>query len=151
MVLVMGSDHAGFCLKKHLKPVIGSWGHVIKDLGCFSEDRVDYPEVAYEVAQAILNREADLGLLICGTGQGMAMAANKIPGIRAAACQEVYSARAAREHNDANVLALGARVIGVGTAELIVWEFINGGFAGGRHQQRVDLIARIENHYLKRG
>ncbi|MGE5404782.1 MAG: ribose 5-phosphate isomerase B [Candidatus Saccharibacteria bacterium] len=150
MILAVGSDHAGFGLKKHLIKVLENWGYGVKDLGCFSEESVDYPSIAEAVAMAVKRGEARFGLLVCGTGQGMAMAANKIPGIRAAVCQEVFSAGAAREHNDANILAMGARVIGQGTAELILKEFLNTEFAGGRHARRVDLISDIENKYLNK-
>ncbi|MGE5416760.1 MAG: ribose 5-phosphate isomerase B [Acidobacteriota bacterium] len=150
MIVAIGSDHAGFGLKKHLIQILEVWGHEIKDLGCFSEESVDYPSIAETVASAVNNGEVRFGVLVCGTGQGMAMAANKIPGIRAAVCQEVFSAGAAREHNDANILAMGARVIGWGTAELILREFINTEFAGGRHQRRIDLISAIENKYLNK-
>ncbi len=151
MLLVIGSDHAGYSLKEHLKPIIIGWGHEIKDVGCYSEASVDYPDIAEEVVLTVKNGQADLGLLVCGTGQGMAMVANKVPGIRAAVCNDGFSARAAREHNDANILALGARVVGPGVAELIVRGFIDARFSGGRHQKRVDLIKNIENKYLKQG
>ena len=151
MHLVIGSDHAGYALKEHLKPIITGWGHEVQDVGCHCESPVDYPVIAENVVLSIRNGQAELGLLVCGTGQGMAMAANKVPGIRAAVCSDGFSARAAREHNDANILALGARVVGSGLAELIVKQFLEASYSGGRHQRRLDLIRDIENKYLKTG
>lgn len=145
MNLVMGCDHAGYLLKEHLKKYLSGSGHTIIDDGCYSEDSVDYPNIAEKVASTLKSGQAELAVLVCGTGQGMAMTANKIRGIRAAVCSDVFSARAAREHNNANILALGARVIGQGTAEMLVDEFLQSQFAGGRHQRRVDLITAIEN------
>lgn len=141
----MGCDHAGYLLKEHLKKYLSGSGHTIIDDGCYSEDSVDYPNIAEKVASTLKSGQAELAVLVCGTGQGMAMTANKIRGIRAAVCSDVFSARAAREHNNANILALGARVIGQGTAEMLVDEFLQSQFAGGRHQRRVDLITAIEN------
>ena len=148
--IVMASDHAGYKLKKHLIEVVKSWGHEVCDVGCDSEESCDYPYFAEKAVFRILEKKADLGILVCGTGQGMAICANKFPGIRAAVCQEPYSARAAREHNDANILALGARIVGPGVAEMIVEHFLTARFAGGRHQQRIDLIGKIEDVYMKR-
>lgn len=145
MILVMGCDHAGYLLKEHLKKYLSDQGHEVIDEGCYSDDSVDYPDYAEKVAAALKAGQAELGILVCGTGQGMAITANKITGIRAAVCSEVFSARAAREHNNANILALGSRVIGPGTAELITMEFLQTPFAGGRHARRIDLITAIEN------
>jgi ribose 5-phosphate isomerase B len=149
MRLVIGSDHAGYALKEYLKPIIISWGHEVRDIGCHCEKPVDYPDIAEEVALTVKYGQAEAGLLFCGTGQGMAIAANKIPGIRAAVCNDEFSVRAAREHNDVNILALGARVVGSGVAEIIVKGFLESGFSGGRHQRRLDLIKNIEDKYLK--
>ncbi|MGE5543762.1 MAG: ribose 5-phosphate isomerase B [Bacillota bacterium] len=151
MHLVIGSDHAGYALKEYLKPIITGWGHEVRDVGCHGEEPVDYPDIAEKVVLAVKEGQADLGLLICGTGQGMAIAANKVPGIRAAVCNDEFSARAAREHNDVNILTLGARVVGPGVAESIVKGFLESDFSGGRHQRRLDLIKDIENKYLKQG
>jgi len=151
MRLVVGSDHAGYGLKEYLKPIIAGWGHEIRDVGCYCEAPVDYPGIAEEVVLHIKSGTADLGLLLCGTGQGMAIAANKVPGIRAAVCHDEFSARAAREHNNVNILALGARVVGSGVAESIVKSFLESKFAGGRHQRRLDLIKELEDKYLKQG
>lgn len=145
MILVMGCDHAGYLLKEHLKKYLSDQGHEVIDEGCYSDESVDYPDYAEKVAAALKAGQAELGILVCGTGQGMAITANKITGIRAAVCSEVFSARAAREHNNANILALGSRVIGPGTAELITKEFLQTPFAGGRHARRIDLITAIEN------
>jgi ribose 5-phosphate isomerase B len=151
MILAIGSDHAGYALKEYAKPLLQEWGHVIQDVGSHSEKPVDYPVIAEQVALLIKEEKADIGILFCGTGQGMAIVANKIPGIRAAVCDEAYSARVAREHNNANILALGSRVVGLGVAELILKVFLDSQFAGGRHQKRTDLIVEIENKYLKQG
>lgn len=151
MYLVIGSDHAGYALKEHLKPIIAGWGHEVRDVGCHCEEPVDYPDIAEQVVLGIKDGQAELGLLICGTGQGMAIAANKVPGIRAVVCNDEFSARAAREHNDATILAIGARVVGSGVAESIVKGFLESSYAGGRHQRRLDLITDIENKYLKQG
>lgn len=149
MLVAIGSDHAGFPLKEHLLRVLPDWGVEIEDYGCFSLESTDYPDLAEKVSLAVAQGRAVYGILVCGTGQGMAMTANRIPGIRAAVCQEVFSARAAREHNNANILAIGARVIGTGVAEMIVKEFLNVEFAGGRHQKRLDIMLDIENRHRK--
>lgn len=150
MILAIGSDHAGYQLKEHLKVLLTDLGYEISDYGTYSQDSTDYPLIAEKVALAVRDKKADFGLLVCGTGQGMAITANKVPGIRAAVCQDVFSARAAREHNNANILAIGARVVGLGVAETIVIEFIKAQFAGERHQKRVEIISEIEHKYLKR-
>ncbi|MBP5292624.1 MAG: ribose 5-phosphate isomerase B [Clostridia bacterium] len=142
--IVIGSDHAGYDLKQEIIAHLKSLGLEVLDVGTYSKDSCHYPEFAKALCQKIQTGEYKLGILICGTGIGMSMAANKCRGIRAACCSDSYSARLTREHNDANVLCFGARVIGPGTAEDMVDAFINTEFAGGRHQLRVDMLMDLE-------
>lgn len=145
MRVIIGSDHAGFQLKEQLKPLLANWGHEVEDVGCHSVDSCDYPDIAETAALATLAGGGErLGVLICGTGVGMAIAANKTSGIRAAACSEPFSARMARRHNDANMICLGARVVGPGLAEEVVKAFLEARFEGGRHRLRVDKIAKLD-------
>ncbi|MDR3601996.1 MAG: ribose 5-phosphate isomerase B [Desulfosporosinus sp.] len=144
MRIVLGSDHGGYELKEAIRTHLEEQGVEVQDLGTHSTNSVDYPEYGFAVGNAVVRGEADLGIAICGTGQGIAMAANKIRGIRAALCTETFSARMAREHNNANVLTLGGRVTGVGLALDIVDIFLKTEFAGGRHARRVNLISEIE-------
>lgn len=148
MKVAIGSDHAGFNLKKELIVMLEYKGYEVLDCGCFSLDSVDYPDIAEAVAEEVIKSESP-GILICGTGIGISMAANKIPGIRAALCGEPFSARMAREHNDANILAIGARIIGTGLAIEIVKTFLDTSFAGERHQLRINKISQIEDKYGK--
>ena len=143
MRIAIGSDHAGFPLKQALASRLAP-KHEILDMGTRSEDSVDYPLFAERVARSVADGEADRGILVCGTGIGMAIAANKVPGIRACVIHDAYSARAAVEHNDLNVLTLGGRVIGVELADAIVQEFLRARFSGGRHQRRLDMISALE-------
>lgn len=144
MRVALGSDHGGYELKEAIRTHLEAQGLEVQDLGTHSTDSVDYPEYGFAVGNAIIKGEADLGIAICGTGQGISMAANKIRGVRAALCTETFSARMAREHNNANVLTLGGRVIGIGLALDIVDIFLKTEFAGGRHARRVNLISDIE-------
>ena len=144
MRVVLGADHGGYELKEAIRSHLENQGLEVKDLGTNSSASVDYPRYGFAVGEAIINGEADLGIAVCGTGLGISIAANKIPGIRAAVCTETFSARMAREHNNANVLALGGRVVGVGLAIDIVDIFLKTEFSGGRHARRVDLITDIE-------
>ena len=144
MKIAVGADHAGFRLKGHLARMLKSRGFRVHDLGTFSEQSVDYPDYAAAVASEVAAGEADRGLLVCGTGVGVAIAANKLEGIRAATCNDLFTAQKSREHNDANVLAIGARVVGEGLAEDIVQTFLETDFAAGRHQRRVEKIHRLE-------
>lgn len=137
--LIVGSDHAGFPLKQLCLEHLPSRGYHCEDLGTYSTDSCDYPEFAFKVCQEVLEAEA-LGLLVCGSGLGMSMAANRVLGIRAALCTNEYLARMARKHNDANILCLGARVIGVDLALAILETFLATPFEGGRHSQRVELM-----------
>lgn len=140
MRIVVGSDHAGFVLKDHLAARLRGQGHVVEDIGTNSTASVDYPDLAVAVARAIAEERAECGLLVCGTGQGMAMTANRVPGIRAAVCSETFSAHASRAHNDANVLCIGQRVVGAGLAEDIVDAFLGTQFEGGRHAGRIEKM-----------
>ena len=144
MKIALGADHGGFELKNEIRNHLESQGIEILDFGTNTKDSVDYPRYGFLVGDAVNNGKADLGIVVCGTGLGISIAANKVPGVRAAVCTETYSARMAREHNNANVLALGGRVTGVGLALDIVDIFIKTPFAGGRHARRVDLISSIE-------
>lgn len=144
MIVAVGCDHGGFDLKEAVLEVLRAEGHEVRDFGTMSRESVDYPDFALAVARAVAAGEAGLGVLMCGTGIGVSITANKVPGIRAALCAEPYSARMARQHNDANVLCLGARVVGPGLAQDIVRAFLNGQFEGGRHARRVEKIRGIE-------
>lgn len=149
MKIAIGSDHAGYALKEDLRKELAE-KHDVLDMGTDSEDSVHYPDFARKVSEAVRGKEADLGILVCGTGLGMAISANKFPGIRAIVCSDTFSARMGREHNDANVLCIGARVVGSGLATDIVRAFLSGGFAGGRHSIRVQKIADIESEFGQR-
>jgi ribose 5-phosphate isomerase B len=144
MKIAVGSDHAGFSLKEEVKKWLGELGVEVVDRGCFSLESVDYPDFAAAVAHDVAAGAVDRGILVCGTGQGMVMSANKVKGIRAALCQDTFSARASREHNDANILCMGARVIGPGVARDVVEAWLKGSFSGGRHAARVQKIAALE-------
>lgn len=142
--IAFGSDHAGYELKQHLIERLRTQGHEIIDHGTDSTDSVDYPAFCAAAARSVRDGEADFGIVLGGSGQGEQLAANKVRGIRAALCNCLYTARMAREHNDANVLSMGARVVGVGLAEEIVDLFLSTPFEGGRHQRRVDQITALE-------
>lgn len=141
MKIAIGSDHGGFALKEVVLSLLQNLGHEINDVGCYSLDSVDYPNFADLVAEQVVKGDADKGILICGTGIGMSMAANKHHGIRAALCNGQYAASMSREHNDANILCMGERVIGPGVAEEIVRTWLNTSFEGGRHQRRIGLFS----------
>jgi ribose 5-phosphate isomerase B len=145
MKVALGADHAGVALKDNVKAWLIERGVTVDDLGTHSSDSVDYPDFATAVAHAVADGKADRGLLFCGTGLGMAMAANKVKGIRAAPVVEEASARLAREHNDANVLALGARLTAAEEARELVRIFLETPFEGGRHQRRVDKIGALDS------
>lgn len=147
MRIALGSDHAGYPLKEEIKAYLEEQGISYEDFGTFGPEAVDYPDFALAVAEAVAARRCQYGILTCGTGIGVAIAANKVPGIRAALCHDTFSARASREHNDANILTLGARVIGPGLAREIVKVWLAAEFAGGRHRRRVDKIRAIEEKY----
>ncbi len=140
MKVAIGCDHGGIDLKQTVVAVLQELGHEIDDQGCFSEESVDYPNFAQAVCSLVKDGSCERGILVCGTGIGMSMAANRFPEIRAALCTETFSARMSREHNNANVLCLGARVTGPGLAAEIVRTWMTVDFAGGRHQQRIDMF-----------
>ena len=145
MKLLMGADHGGVELKAIISDYLKNKGYEITDVGTFTTDSVDYPDIAKKVTAAITSKECELGILVCGTGIGMSIAANKVKGIRAAACSEHFSAKYTRLHNNSNILCLGGRVIGVGTAIELVDLFVDTDFEGGRHAGRVAKITEIEN------
>lgn len=149
MKIAIGCDHGGFELKEEIKKYIESKGAEVVDFGTHSTESVNYPEYGLKVSEAVSNKEADLGVLICGTGLGMSYVANKVKGIRCACVSDVFSAEMSRLHNDANVLAIGARVVGLGLAIKIVDTWLGTEFEGGRHQTRVDMITSVENKYFK--
>lgn len=145
MRVSVGADHAGFRFKEKIKDVLEAQGIAVNDQGTASEESVDYPDFARKVGEAVAQKRTDYGILVCGTGIGMAMAANKVPGVRAAHVNSEYEAQLSREHNDANVLALGARILDEALALKIVATWLNTPFAGGgRHQRRVDKIGQLE-------
>jgi ribose 5-phosphate isomerase B len=144
MRIAIGSDHAGFRLKQVLLEHVASLGNESSDFGCPDEASVDYPDFAVPLAQAVIAGEQDLGILICSTGVGMSIAANKLKGVRAALCHDTFSARRARQHTDANILCLGSWCIGEGAARDVVEAFLNGEFHGGRHVRRLEKIRALE-------
>lgn len=144
MRIAIGSDHGGFHLKEHIKKCLELKGVEVLDFGTFTEDSVDYPDIAEKVGRAVAAGEPKRGILICGTGIGISIAANKIHGIRAALCGDVFSALMSREHNDANILCLGERTIGVGHADMIVDTWLHGEFQGGRHACRTEKINKLD-------
>lgn len=145
MKVAIGADHAGFRLKDEMVKFMQSLGHEVIDVGCDCADSVDYPDYSIPVCEKVAAGEVDRGILICGTGIGMSIAANKYPGIRCALVHDTFSAKATREHNDSNVLAMGERVIGPGLAMDIIQIWLSTAFTGGeRHQKRIDKIAAIE-------
>ncbi|MFB3812582.1 MAG: ribose 5-phosphate isomerase B [Terriglobales bacterium] len=144
MKIAIGADHAGFELKEKIKQRLQQQGVQVDDQGTISTDSVDYPDFARKVGEEVARKQADLGILVCGSGIGMAIAANKVPGVRAANVSTELEAQLSREHNDANVLALGARILDEPAALKIVDKWLHTPFAGGRHQRRVEKIADIE-------
>jgi ribose 5-phosphate isomerase B len=144
MRIAIGGDHAGYPLKQHLIGVLRTWGHTVDDLGTDSTEPIDYPPICAAVARTVAGGNADLGIVLGGSGQGEQITANKVRGVRAALCNDLFTARKAREHNNANVLSIGARIVGEELAEEITRIFLETQFAGGRHQRRIDEIAKIE-------
>ena len=146
MKITIGSDHGAVELKEEVKKVLAEFENVeVKDVGTFGTEAVDYPDIAEKVCADIMDGESERGVVLCGTGLGISIAANKIKGIRCALCNDVYSAKMSREHNNANVLAMGGRVIGFGPAGEIVRAWLTTYFAGGRHERRVNKIMALEN------
>ena len=149
-MIAIGNDHGGFSLKEIIISYFKDKGITYKDFGSFNAEAVDYPEVALTIAEAVARGEFEKGILICGTGIGIGIAANKVPGIRAALCSDTFSARVSREHNDANILTFGERVIGAGVALDIVDTWLKTQFSGGeRHERRIQKITDIEKKYMK--
>ncbi len=144
MKIAIGNDHVAVEMKQHIKRYVEEMGHEVVNFGIDSTERCDYPVYGKKVADAVASGECDFGILICGTGVGISLAANKVKGIRAVVCSEPYTAKLSREHNNTNIVAFGARVIGFATAEMIVQEFLTAEFEGGRHQRRVDMLQTIE-------
>lgn len=149
MKIAIGCDHGGFELKRVIISHLEKKNYQIKDYGTYTAESCDYPEFGQKVGEAVVSKECELGIIICGTGIGISIAANKVPGVRAALCSDTFSAHATREHNDANVLALGARIVGVGLALDIVDTFLSSTFEGGRHENRINKITEIEKKYNK--
>ena len=145
MRIAIGADHAGFTLKEHLKETITKLGHQVDDLGTHSDAPVDYPPICAAVGRAVISGRADRGIVLGGSGQGEQIAANKVRGVRAALCNDLFTARLSRQHNDANVLSMGGRIVAFGLADEILTLWLNTPFEGGRHQSRLNQIAEIEN------
>lgn len=145
MKIVIASDHGGFALKQQIIELLKSSDYEYTDMGCFSEESVDYPDIAFPAAEAVAKGEYDRGILICGTGIGVSICANKVNGIRCALCGDVLSAELTRQHNDSNMLAMGGRIIGVETAKAIVKTWLETDFAGGRHTRRIDKIQQYRS------
>jgi len=140
MQIAIGSDHAGYSLKQTIKGYLSEMGHTYEDFGCYDSGSVDYPDIAFAVADAVANGRFNQGILICGTGIGMSMVANKVPGIRAAICHNTFSARRAREHNNANVLCIGGRIVGEGVVREVINTYLGAEFIGGRHARRLEKL-----------
>ncbi|AYF54171.1 ribose 5-phosphate isomerase B [Clostridium botulinum C] len=149
MKIAIGSDHGGVNLKKDIIKHLQEKGIEVKDFGTYTEESCDYPQYGQKVAEEVVAKKYDFGIVICGTGIGISISANKVPGARAALCHDTFSAHATREHNNANILALGARVTGPGLALDIVDTFLESKFEGGRHERRIDKITEIEKKYQK--
>ncbi len=144
MRIAIGSDHAGFLLKEHLKHTLVRLGHTVEDLGTDSEDSVDYPPICFAVGHTVVDGRAERGIVLGGSGQGEQIAANKVRGVRAALCNDLYTARLSREHNNANVLSMGGRIVAFGLADEILGLWLKTEFEGGRHQRRLDQISEQE-------
>ena len=149
--IALGADHAGFHVKETIRKFLETAGYAVDDVGTWSEESVDYPDYARAVAEKVAAGEDQVGILACGTGIGMAITANKVPGIRAAVARDAMTARLAREHNDANVLTLGGRVVDDARAIEIVRDFLDARFAGGRHHRRIDKIIELDKQVHARG
>ena len=144
MKIAIGNDHSAVELREVISAHLKERGYEVEEVGTFSTESSNYPEWGEKVARKVVAKEADLGIAICGTGVGISIACNKVKGIRAVVCSEPYSARLSRQHNNANVLCFGARVVGTELAKMIVDEWLDAEFQGGRHQMRIDMISRIE-------
>jgi len=146
--IAIGSDHRGLPLKQVIISLLTELDHDSRDMGSYDGDPIDYPDIAEKVAKTVANGEADYGMLICGTGIGMSIAANKVPGVRAALCTDTVSAQMARRHNDSNVLCLGGEMIGEWLAKEITLAYLSTEFEGGRHVRRVEKISQLENQLM---
>ena len=146
MKIAIGNDHAAVEMKQEVAAYLRELGHEVVNMGTDTSESCNYPEYGEKVARAVAAKEADCGVLICGTGVGISIAANKVKGIRAAVCSEPTTARLVKEHNNANIIAFGARIIGIETAKDILDAYLNAEFEGGRHQKRIDLIYAIEEN-----
>ena len=144
MRIAIANDHAAIELKQELAAWLKSQGHVVQNFGCAAQEKLDYPVAAQRVTQAVLSQNCELGILLCGTGVGISIAANKVRGIRAVCCSEPYSAVLSRQHNDSNILCMGARVVGPELAKMIAREWLDAKFEGGRHGTRGDMITAME-------
>ena len=144
MRIAVGADHAGYLLKEHLKQTLVRLGHDVEDFGTHSEQTVDYPPICAAVGRAVVSGRFERGMVIGGSGQGEQIAANKVPGIRAALCHDLFTARLSRQHNDANVLTMGGRIVAPALADEILGVWLATAFEGGRHQRRIDQLAELE-------
>ncbi len=144
MKIAIGNDHAAVELKNQIMAYVQELGHEVVNFGCDTNDSVNYPEYGEKVGRAVASGEYDCGILICGTGVGISIAANKVNGVRAAVCSDVTTAHLVKEHNNANIIAFGARIVGVELAKDIVKAYLEAEFMGGRHQTRIDMFAEIE-------
>jgi ribose 5-phosphate isomerase B len=149
MRIAIGADHAGVALKRHLVATLRRLGHDVDDRGTHTDATVDYPPICADVARQVVEGRAECGIVIGGSGQGEQIASNKLPGIRAALCNDIYTARMARQHNNANVLAMGGRIVADGLADEILSVWLSTPFEGGRHQRRIDQIAALEQSALR--
>ncbi|MFC7394029.1 ribose 5-phosphate isomerase B [Scopulibacillus cellulosilyticus] len=149
MKIALGSDHNAYNMKEEIKKYINELGHVVEDFGCYSCEAVDYPDVAFKVAQDIVENKYDRGILLCGTGLGVSIAANKVPGVRAAVCHDTYSAERAQKSNNAQILTMGAQVIGIEHAKKVVEAYLNSEYNGGRSAHKVEKINEKERQFLK--
>ena len=149
MKIVIANDHAAVDMKMEIMTYLQELGHEVLNIGTDTADRCNYPEYGEKAARLVVSGEADCGVLICGTGVGISLAANKVPGIRAVVCSEPYTAKLSKEHNNTNILAFGARVVGSELAKMIVEQWLDAEFLGERHQRRVDMITAIEEKHSK--
>lgn len=147
-LIAIGADHAAYSFKEEIKKFLTENGYSFKDFGTFGLERVDYCDYGFAVGESVAKGECELGLLFCGSGIGISISANKVKGIRAVVCSEPYSAKLSKEHNDTNILALGARVVGIELAKMIIESWLNSKFEGGRHLDRIQKIAKYENNNL---
>ncbi len=149
MKIAIGNDHAATAMKFQIKEYLESLGHEVINFGTDTNESCNYPEYGQAVGEAVVAGKADCGVLICGTGVGISISANKVPGVRAAVCSDPVTARLVKQHNNANIIAFGERIVGIETAKAIIDAYLNSEFEGGRHQTRIDMISAIEAKYSK--